>query len=90
VSRFRAATVTIVLKGSCGGALICFYSALLFIPLSITGSLLDKDLRAVEEAVGDRCGHSGVVKYFSPLGKRSIGRYDGRLSFMPGANDLEE
>jgi hypothetical protein len=34
---------------------------------SITGSSENKDLRVVNEAVGNRCGHSGGVKHLSPV-----------------------
>ena len=57
---------------------------------SIAFSFKDKNLRVVNESVSNRCGNSGSVKDVSPFGKRQICRDDGRLFFMPGADDLEE
>ena len=34
---------------------------------SITGSSKDKDFRVLNEAVSDRCSHSGGVKHLSPV-----------------------
>ena len=34
---------------------------------SIAGSSEDKDLRVVNEAVSNRCGHSGGVEHLSPV-----------------------
>lgn len=34
---------------------------------SITGSSEDKDLRVVNEAVSNRCGHRGGVEHLSPV-----------------------
>ena len=34
---------------------------------SIAGSSEDKDLRVVDETVGNRCGHSGRVEHLSPF-----------------------
>ena len=88
-ARYRAAIVGVPDEGSCGGALICIYSAW-FIPLSIAWSLQDKDFRVVNQTVGDRCGYSGAIKYFSPLGKRPVGRYDGGPFLVPCTDNLEE
>ena len=61
----------ILIKGAVGGALIFLTSASSH-PLSIAWSLQDKDMRVVDQTVGDRCSHSGGIKYFSPIGKRQI------------------
>ncbi len=61
-----------------------------FFPLSIAWSLHDKDFRVVNQTVGDRCSYSGAIKYFSPLGKRPIGRYDGGPFLVPYTDNLEE
>ena len=47
-------------------------------------------MRVVDQAVGDRCSHSGAVKYFPPIGKGQICRDDRGLMLMPLADDLEE
>ena len=39
----------------------------LFLFSSIACSSKDEDLRVVNEAVSDRCGHSGGVKDLSPV-----------------------
>jgi hypothetical protein len=87
--RCRTTIVGVTDEGSCGGALTCIYSAWFF-PLSIAWSLQDKDFRVVNKAVGDRCGDSSVIKYFSPLGKGPIGRYDGGPFLVPCTDNLEE
>ncbi len=66
------------------------FTQLGFFPLSIAWSLHDKDFRVVNQTVCDRCGYSGAIKYFSPLGKRPIGRYDGGPFLVPCTDNLEE
>ena len=61
-----------------------------FGPLSITGSFQDKDMRVVNQTVGDRCGHGGAVKYLAPVGKRQVGRDNRRFDLVPLADYLEE
>ena len=62
----------------------------LFSPLSITGALQDKDLRVVNEPVGNGRGNRSGVKDLPPVGKRQVGGDNTRFILMPLADDLEE
>jgi hypothetical protein len=59
-----------------------------FFPIAF--SFHDKDLRVVDEPVGNRCGNGCAVKNVSPSGERQICCDHGGSFFMPGADDLEE
>jgi len=66
----------------------CDFYSLCSLPIAL--SLHDKDLRVVDKTVGYGSGHSGAVKDVSPLCEWQIGRYDGGLLLMSGADDLEK
>ena len=74
------------------GALVSFYSiqVFLFCFSSIATSSKDKDLRVVNEAVGNRSGHSGGVEHLSPVSEGQVRCNQRGLCLMPCADDLEE